>query len=89
MPLLPATQEEKLEFFKLDAIDRKVLFWLVDNSPRSVDSWVEHIAETYQKSMQVKIDSQRLRAEITVTINDIAKLRAARLSSPPHTIENA
>ena len=78
MPLSPPTQEEKLEFFKLDAIDRKVLFWLMDNSPRSLDSWVEHIAGTYQKSMQVKIDSQRLHAEIRVTINDMAKRQTAK-----------
>ena len=71
---LSEIDEERPEFFKLDKIDRKVLFWLIDNSPRSVDSWVDHIAGTYQKSMLVKIDSQRLRAEIAVAINDMAKL---------------
>jgi hypothetical protein len=66
--------EERPEFFKLDKIDRKVLFWLIDNSPRSVGRWVDHIAGTYQKSMLVKIDSQRLRAEIAVAVKDMTKL---------------
>ena len=33
-----------------------------------------NIAGTYQKSMLVKIDSQRLREEIAVAINDMEKL---------------
>ena len=71
-------QEEKSEFFKLDIIDRKVLFWLMDNSPRSVDSWVDHIAGAYGKSSTLKIDSQKLRSEITVAMNDVARLQSEK-----------
>lgn len=56
---------ENREFFKLDATDRKVLFWLMDNvETRSVHSWLEYIAEDYQCSRGILIDAARLYAEV-------------------------
>lgn len=56
---------EKHEFFKLDATDRKVLFWLMDNvETRSVHSWLKYIAEDYQYSRGILIDADRLYAEV-------------------------
>jgi len=72
-------QEEQSEFFKLDTIDRKVLFWLMDNTPWSVDSWVDHIAGAYRKSGAVKIDSQKLLEEIMVAMNDVARRRSEKV----------
>ena len=69
-------QEENSEFFKLDVIDRKVLFWIMDNSPRSIHSWVEHIAGTYKKTWSIKIDCEKLHVEIGVALTDMAKLRS-------------
>jgi len=58
-------EEEKLEFFKLDVIDRKVLLWLIDHVPeKSVVAWIEYITEEYQRGKGVKIDRGKLFSEV-------------------------
>ena len=53
-------QTERLEFFKLDEIDRKVLFWLMDNvHHRSVKSWMEYVANEYRER-GIAIDAAKL-----------------------------
>jgi hypothetical protein len=43
-------QNEPLEFFKFDAVDRKVLFWLMDHvNERNLKSWMEYIAGEYRE----------------------------------------
>jgi len=64
-------EEDKLEFFKLDTIDRKVLFWIMNNIPESIRSWVEHIVIDYKKSKSVEIDRQKLYEEIKVAMDDV------------------
>ena len=53
----------KLEFFKLDEIDRKVLCWLMDKHPNSIKSWIEFIKEDYARRLNVKIDGKKLLEE--------------------------
>ena len=58
------TEDEKLEFFKLDKTDRKVLFWLMDNvKPNSIKSWIEYVAEEYNATKGIYIDTEKLYKE--------------------------
>lgn len=53
-------EREKLEFFKLDEIDRKVLIWLLSHVPqKSLLAWIDYIAEEYKlhKSISINIDT--------------------------------
>ena len=53
-------QNERLEFFKLDATDRKVLFWLMDNVDlKSLKGWMEYIASDYREK-GIVIDAAKL-----------------------------
>jgi hypothetical protein len=53
-------ENEKLEFFKLNAIDRKVLFWLMDHvHTRNLLSWTEYIAREYLEK-GINIDTIKL-----------------------------
>ena len=57
--------EQRPEFFKLDEIDRKVLFWLIDHVQHgTVKSWIEFIAEDYKQKRSVEIDVEKLLNEI-------------------------
>lgn len=57
-------EQEKDEFFKLEGIDRKVLFWMMDNSREAIISWIAYVADDYKNRKHVQIDALRLRAEI-------------------------
>jgi len=58
-------ENEKLEFFKLDEIDRKVLLWLLSHVPqRSVSAWVDYIASEYKFRKSINIDIEKLHSEI-------------------------
>jgi hypothetical protein len=49
--------EKPLELFKLEPIDRKVFFWLLDHTSRAmVSSWIEYIATDYNRRGVAKID---------------------------------
>ena len=49
-----------LELFKLDEIDRDVLFWLISHvKMRSVKCWIEYIEGEYRRK-QIIIDSDQL-----------------------------
>lgn len=56
---------EPEEFFKLDRIDRKVLFWLLDHAPHAVKSWIDYTAQDYWSTRAVKIDTAKLQQEVT------------------------
>jgi hypothetical protein len=53
-------QEERLEFFKLDKIDWKVLFWVMDSQPKSLFSWIEYMAKEYKNRKSIDIDVRKL-----------------------------
>ena len=58
-------EREKLEFFKLDEIDRKVLLWLLDHVPqKSVVAWLDFIASEYWTGKSVRIDPGKLYSEV-------------------------
>ncbi|MBT1708667.1 hypothetical protein KK062_10555 [Fulvivirgaceae bacterium PWU5] len=58
-------EQEKLEFFKLDEIDRKVLLWLLSHVPKkSVIAWLEYTAVQYKQENSIELDLDKIRAEI-------------------------
>jgi len=50
--------EQKLEFFKLNEIDRRVFFWLIDRvNIKAIKSWTDYIEEEYaEKSISINAD---------------------------------
>jgi hypothetical protein len=54
--------EDKPEFFKLDAIDREVLFWIMTHASKSLSSWIDYIVLEYGKKM-IYIDAEKLYKE--------------------------
>ena len=58
-------ENEKLEFFKLDEIDRKVFLWLIRHVPqKAILAWVEYISEEYRRKKSVQIDGERMYQEM-------------------------
>lgn len=57
------TSESKLELFKLDGIDQKTLFWMMDNKPESVRHWINYISRTYIRS-RVFVDADKFFREV-------------------------
>jgi hypothetical protein len=58
-------ENEKLEFFKLDEIDRKVFLWLMTHVPhKSIQAWVTFITEEYRRTKAVQIDGERMLREM-------------------------
>jgi hypothetical protein len=58
-------ENEKLEFFKLDEIDRKVLLWLLAHVPqKSVTAWIDYIAIEYRQGKSIHINPDLLLAEM-------------------------
>jgi hypothetical protein len=58
-------EEERLEFFKLDETDRKVLLWLIGRVHcRSIKSWICYIADEYEWKRGISIDTKKLYSEI-------------------------
>lgn len=57
-------EEEKLEFFKLDEIDRKVLFNLQETNPKSIRSYVDHLVGEYRKKKKIELDGEKLIQEL-------------------------
>jgi hypothetical protein len=58
-------ENEKLEFFKLDEIDRKVFLWLLDHVPqKSIMAWIEYISEEYRRKRSVQINAERMYSEM-------------------------
>lgn len=55
---------ETTEFFKLDHVDRKLLFWMMDHAPDAIPSWLEYVTEEYRKKKNIEIDHKRLEKEI-------------------------
>lgn len=53
------------ELFKLDPIERKVLFWLKDNADmKVVRSWIDYVVEEYRKGRDISIDAEKLYMEM-------------------------
>lgn len=53
------------EFFKLDPIDKQTLFWLMDNKPGEIESWIRYVARGYN---EIKLDPQKLFEEIKIEL---------------------
>ncbi|MBL0740344.1 hypothetical protein [Chryseolinea lacunae] len=55
----------RTEFFKLETVDRKVVFWLVHHVPSAaLRCWMDHTAEHYRRLKGVTIDVDRLFMEV-------------------------
>lgn len=63
------TNESKLELFKLDGIDQKTLFWMMDNKPESVRHWINYISRTYSRS-RVFVDADKFFSEVAPELED-------------------
>jgi hypothetical protein len=61
---LSLMKDEEHEFFKLDAIDREVLLWIITHVPKSAKSWIEYIAEDYRKRRAIVIDTEKMYDEV-------------------------
>jgi hypothetical protein len=61
---LSVMEDEKHEFFKLDAIDREVLLWIITHVPKSAKSWIEYIAQDYRKRKSILIDAEKMYEEV-------------------------
>lgn len=57
------TNDNKLELFKLDPIDQKTLFWMMDNKPDSVRSWINYISRTYSRNRTI-VDAEKFFNEV-------------------------
>jgi len=59
------SRETTFEFFKLDEIDLRVFFWLVDNERlrHSLTSWLEFIRIDYKRRRGISINIARLLEE--------------------------
>lgn len=56
--------EQPLEIFKLEPLDRKVFFWLLDNSSiATVNLWIEYVAADYRRRGIAKIDTTKFLLE--------------------------
>jgi CheY-like chemotaxis protein len=63
------TSESKLELFKLDSIDQKTLFWMMDNKPESVRHWINYISRTYSRS-RTFVDADKFFSEVSPELED-------------------
>jgi hypothetical protein len=58
-------ENEKLEFFKLDEIDRKVFLWLLSHVPqKSLLAWIDYITDDYKRRRAVLIDGEKMYREM-------------------------
>lgn len=55
---------EDVEYRKLDKIDLRVMFWMMDYRPQLIRSWLEHIVSTYSYERRILIDLNKLYNEI-------------------------
>ena len=56
--------EFESEFFKLDHVDRKLLFWMMDHTADAIPSWLEFVTEEYRSKKNIEIDRKRLQREV-------------------------
>jgi len=61
--------ETTSELFKLDPVDRKTLFWMMDNDPLAIRSWIDYIGLQYRAQKSVEINSDKLYAEVKEELN--------------------
>ena len=51
------------EFYKLDALDKRLFFEILENHERALDSWIEHTAADYTKK-GIPMDSLKFKIEV-------------------------
>lgn len=59
---------EREEFFKLDNLDRRIAFWLMDNDPKDLCAWTKEVGNNYARK-RVIIDSNRLLNELMLEVS--------------------
>lgn len=57
-------KETVSEFFKLDSVDKKTLFWLMDNRPEEIKTWITYVSRHYNRPQKGLIDVEKLYEEI-------------------------
>lgn len=62
-------EQQTLEFFKLDEIDRKVFFWMIDHAKaKAIKSWLTYIEGEYKRK-QIAINADKLFTEAKALID--------------------
>lgn len=66
------SQLDSNEFFKLEEIDRRVLFWIISNERlrASLASWLEYIYKDYYRRHGLALDISSILNEVTTIIDD-------------------
>jgi hypothetical protein len=57
-------KEDRMEFFKLDTIDKKVLFHLLVSNEKAVRSFIDYLVNDYKRRRGVSLDADRILREI-------------------------
>ena len=60
-------QYEREEFFKLDHLDRRIAFWLMDNAPGDIQAWVKYMEREYARK-RLSLNSNKLCEEIMAEV---------------------
>ena len=58
---------EREEFFKLDHVDRRIAFWLMDNAPGDIQAWVKDKKDEYARR-SLSLNSNKLCEEIMAEV---------------------
>lgn len=64
----PMQNESVSEFFKLDPIDKKTLFWLMDNKPEEIKSWIKYVSKHNVYVDKLRLDAEKLYQEIEIEL---------------------
>lgn len=76
--------EDNLELFKLDPIDQKTLFWMMDNKPEAVRSWINYISNTYKRNRTLLIDAVKFFDEVEPDLHP--ETTAVRVKARPKNV---
>jgi hypothetical protein len=64
LKILLLLMKRSVEFPRLEFSDQEVLIWFLTHSPNRVKSWIDYLAEDYNRKRAVSIDGQKLYNEI-------------------------
>lgn len=51
------------EFYKLDALDKRLFFEILEKHEKSMDVWIDHISEDYARK-GISIDNYKFKMEV-------------------------
>lgn len=57
-------ESDNREFFKLDSIDRKAIYWLIDGHPDGLRNWLIQLSQDYYVEKRIIISPETLYNEV-------------------------